>query len=189
MEEELDDLEEQDNSEKVSMDPSQFLKEFGDLPPANQKGSFGTEVFRNRLSQKKSGDADILSQKSGDSGDERNPKRSAQGDALSHNKNSKDNQRVSELTSSFKNLSEKQVGELKDQIEKVIMSNKGGLPHHLLEQFGEEIKRSGTDSSLIEHFYDFCKEKLPSDQKYKESVLFVSLFYYFLEKRQMIKGD
>ena len=84
-------------------------------------------------------------------------------------------------------LSKEQTEEFKSQIEKVLSGARGSLPPELLSKFNDEMHKTQNDSTLIEHFYEFCREKLPSDQKYKESVLFVSLFYYFLEKRQMIK--
>lgn len=47
-------------------------------------------------------------------------------------------------------------------------------------QFGQN--QPGKDH-MLDKFYKFCKEILPHDSKYKESILFVSLFYYFLEKQ------
>ncbi len=47
--------------------------------------------------------------------------------------------------------------------------------------------RKGKDSSLGDEFYKFCKEVLPNDNKYKESIFMVSLFYYFLEKNNLSK--
>ena len=43
------------------------------------------------------------------------------------------------------------------------------------------------DDNLIDDFFLFCKEQLPTDPKYKESMMFVSLFYYYLDKNQMLK--
>ncbi len=39
----------------------------------------------------------------------------------------------------------------------------------------------------MEEFYKFCEQTLPRDANYKESIMFVSLFYYFLEKKKLIK--
>ena len=59
-----------------------------------------------------------------------------------------------------------------------------------LEVFSEEISKMnfpGFDtqggSSLLDEFYEFCEQRLPYDERYKESVLLVSLFYYFIEKK------
>lgn len=54
-------------------------------------------------------------------------------------------------------------------------------------QFGA---RSPGRDNMLDEFYKFCKEILPHDSKYKESILYVSLFYYFLEKNGLkAKGD
>jgi len=85
-------------------------------------------------------------------------------------------------------LSVKEADQIRQSIQKMLdgarTSGQGG---GLMEAFEEEMRKGQADGSLIDQFYQFCREKLPSDQKYKESVLFVSLFYYFLEKKQMIK--
>ena len=50
----------------------------------------------------------------------------------------------------------------------------------------EEVSET-EDDNLIDDFFLFCKEQLPTDPKYKESMMFVSLFYYYLDKNQMLK--
>jgi hypothetical protein len=44
----------------------------------------------------------------------------------------------------------------------------------------------GEKGNLLDEFYRFCQETLPHDERYKESVLFVSMFYYFLERKKLI---
>ena len=83
-------------------------------------------------------------------------------------------------------ISQKEAEELKSQIQKMIEGSRKSLPNEIFSKFEGELKKAQDDNTLIDQFYEFCKEKLPGDQKYKESVLFVSLFYYFLEKKQMI---
>ena len=60
----------------------------------------------------------------------------------------------------------------------------------LSDQIYGRLKRASVgnkEDTLMDEFYEFCKTKLPNDDMYKESVLFVSLFYYFLEKKNLIK--
>lgn len=47
-------------------------------------------------------------------------------------------------------------------------------------------KSRGEKGNLLDEFYRFCEERLPHDERYKESVLFVSMFYYFLERKKLI---
>lgn len=49
------------------------------------------------------------------------------------------------------------------------------------------IKEDTND--MIKEFYEFCQKRLPNDQTYKESVLFVSLFYFFLENKHLVKWN
>lgn len=51
----------------------------------------------------------------------------------------------------------------------------------------QNVKPNDNQEDIMDEFYEFCKNKLPNDEMYKESVLFVSLFYYFLEKKNVIK--
>lgn len=51
---------------------------------------------------------------------------------------------------------------------------------------GRPVKE-GNEDDLMEEFYKFCKDKLPKDHNYKESIMFVSLFYYFMEKKNLLK--
>ena len=46
-------------------------------------------------------------------------------------------------------------------------------------------RRGSKDATMGEEFYRFCKEVLPKDEKYKEGIFMVSLFYYFLEKNKL----
>ena len=47
--------------------------------------------------------------------------------------------------------------------------------------------KENTQEELMDEFYKFCKDKLPKDHNYKESIMFVSLFYYFMEKKNLLK--
>ena len=51
---------------------------------------------------------------------------------------------------------------------------------NLSEEMRERLSKVKPDDKMANEFYEFCREKLPFDKSYKESVLFVSLFYYFL---------
>ena len=50
-----------------------------------------------------------------------------------------------------------------------------------------ETEVSDDEDGLLNDFHTFCREKLPTDPKYKESMMFVSMFYYFLDRRGMLK--
>ena len=36
---------------------------------------------------------------------------------------------------------------------------------------------------LLQDFYDFCV-RLPRDKKYKESIVFATMFYYYMQKKK-----
>ena len=50
-----------------------------------------------------------------------------------------------------------------------------------------ETEVSEDEEGLLDDFHRFCQDKLPSDPKYKESMMFVSLFYYYLDRKGMLK--
>lgn len=62
------------------------------------------------------------------------------------------------------------------------------MSQNLMDQCKDYIDSKNTTGKLgedtMEEFYRFCKGRLPNDKKYKESIMFVSLFYYFMEKRK-----
>ena len=103
---------------------------------------------------------------------------------------------------SIKQIQESQIHEsmLKMQ-ERSIIADEDNLRAKIYEVFNQEkdklsdqIYRKlqkpesvGKEENMMDEFYEFCKNKLPNDDMYKESVLFVSLFYYFLEKKNLIK--
>lgn len=77
---------------------------------------------------------------------------------------------------------------LRERIQALFNEEKMKMSQNLMDQCKDYIdsnnqtQRFGED--LMEEFYRFCKNKLPSDEKYKETVMFVSLFYYFMEKKR-----
>lgn len=52
----------------------------------------------------------------------------------------------------------------------------------------ESLNKRDSGANLMHEFVEFCKEILPGDNNYKESMLFVSLFYFFLDRRQIIEN-
>ena len=78
---------------------------------------------------------------------------------------------------------------IRAKVFEVFHQEKGKLGDQLLKRLQSEQPKEQKDNGLMDEFYDFCKQKLPQDEMYKESVLFVSLFYYFLEKKGMLKGN
>lgn len=39
--------------------------------------------------------------------------------------------------------------------------------------------------NTLDEFKEFCRVYLPTDDEYKESVLLISLFYYYMKKKNM----
>lgn len=89
-------------------------------------------------------------------------------------------------TSEPPKISAQDAEQIRHSIQKMLDGARGSAQGGLMKEFEDQLKQAGNDPTLIDQFFQFCREKLPSDQKYKESVLFVSLFYYFLEKKNMI---
>ena len=83
-------------------------------------------------------------------------------------------------------LSKEHADEIRQSILKLLGENRASMPAELVKRISDEMNNAQNDPNLIDQFYQFCREKLPTDKKYKESVMLVSLFYYFLEKRQML---
>ena len=87
---------------------------------------------------------------------------------------------------------------LRTKIEMMFTQEKQKLSTNIIRRCESMIKKrvntgmvpqneTSEDDNMMEEFYEFCQKKLPLDPKYKESMLFVSLFYYFLEKKGMLK--
>ena len=76
---------------------------------------------------------------------------------------------------------------LRKTVEEVFRREKEKLSEDIVERLGREVRGGGRQGDLMDEFYEFCRSTLPHDQKYKESIMFVSLFYYFLEKKKVIK--
>jgi hypothetical protein len=78
---------------------------------------------------------------------------------------------------------------LRERIQNLFEEEKLKMSQTLMDQCKDYIDSRGSPNSrfgedVMEEFYRFCKAKLPTDEKYKESIMFVSLFYYFMEKRK-----
>ena len=82
--------------------------------------------------------------------------------------------------------------QLRDIISEVFEKEKEKLSDSIVDRIelkmgkGKGKRRDSTDA-MMEEFYDFCKDILPKDRIYKESIILVSLFYYFLQKKDLIK--
>jgi len=89
--------------------------------------------------------------------------------------------------------------QLKNKIQKMFNEEKNKLGVEIMKRCESLIiKRSNNgkvietevsddEEGLLDDFHTFCRERLPSDPKYKESMMFVSMFYYFLDRRGMLK--
>ena len=77
---------------------------------------------------------------------------------------------------------------LREKIHNLFQEEKLKMSQNLMDQCKDYIDTQNISSrygeDIMEEFYRFCKSKLPNDQKYKESIMFVSLFYYFMEKKK-----
>lgn len=75
---------------------------------------------------------------------------------------------------------------LKAKIYEVFNQEKDKLSDQIYKRL-QNMTPTDKEDNVMDEFYEFCRSKLPNDDMYKESVLFVSLFYYFLEKKNLIK--
>ena len=77
---------------------------------------------------------------------------------------------------------------LRERIQTLFAEEKLKMSQNLMDQCKDYIDSKNNTGKfgedIMEEFYRFCKAKLPHDEKYKESIMFVSLFYYFMEKRK-----
>ena len=73
---------------------------------------------------------------------------------------------------------------LREEIEKVMDNFKSDLNDKVVDKIEEELKKENKNQ-LLDEFYAFCQNELPHDAKFKESMMMVSLFYYFMEKRKL----
>lgn len=78
---------------------------------------------------------------------------------------------------------------LKKQILETLEKARDSMPKEAQKTLEELVQNSPEEDSqaLMEEFFEFCQNELPSDHDYQKSMMFVSLFYYFLEKRNLIK--
>ena len=66
-------------------------------------------------------------------------------------------------------------------VREIFQQEKGKLSEELLRRIDE--KKQNGNGGLLDEFYEFCQRSLPGEQKYKDSILYISLFYFFLEKK------
>lgn len=85
-------------------------------------------------------------------------------------------------------IAESDERELRERVQEVFEQEKGKLGSKVLQRVKEKIEEdSKNGKGLMDEFYEFCERELPQDQKYKDSIMLISLFYYFLEKKNLIK--
>lgn len=77
--------------------------------------------------------------------------------------------------------------QLRAKVYEVFNQEKEKLSDQIFRRLQSGQPNAAKEKDVMEEFYEFCRNKLPTDDMYKESVLFVSLFYYFLEKKNLIK--
>ena len=77
---------------------------------------------------------------------------------------------------------------LRKKIEEVFEAEKEKLSEEVLERVRIKAQEESLGhGNLMEEFYQFCQNELPLDKKYKDSMMLVSLFYYFLDRKNLIK--
>ena len=74
-----------------------------------------------------------------------------------------------------------------ERIREIIIDVFNKEKHKIAQEIREKAKRSvspGTlDRTTLEEFQEFCDNRLPYDSEFKDRMLYVSLFYYFLERK------
>ena len=64
--------------------------------------------------------------------------------------------------------------------------NKSGIKSDIVSQIEDQMKSIHENKNLMSGFEEFCRFKLPHDAKYKDSVMILSLFYHFLDKKKLL---
>ena len=106
--------------------------------------------------------------------------------------NTKNKKIIHELILTEEDLNGVSDEELRRKIRLMFRKEKGRFSEDIIKQCEGLMDKHGLGKSknekgnLLDEFYRFCQETLPYDEKYKESVLFVSMFYYFLERKKLI---
>ena len=74
---------------------------------------------------------------------------------------------------------------LREEIERVLERHKEHFGDEVIRKIEGDI-RDKKKGNLIDQFYEFVDHDLPEDDRFKESVMMVSLFYYFLQKKKLL---
>ena len=75
--------------------------------------------------------------------------------------------------------------EFSRKVSNAVQANRNSIPHHDFERLQKTLLQENSQScSLMESFQKFCKEKLPNDNGYKDSMLLTTMFYYFIKKAE-----
>ena len=96
----------------------------------------------------------------------------------------------SQVDRSFSRIDPEDEERLLKKITEAFANEKDKLSEDIIKKLESKMKGGNIEDdngNLIDEFYRFCRETLPSDDRYKESIMFVSLFYYFLEKNNLMK--
>ena len=75
---------------------------------------------------------------------------------------------------------------IKRKMTEILDDEKDKFSADMIRKISQKME-NGIDDELMTDFFDYCKHSLPSNYQYKESVMFVTLFYYFLKKEGLIK--
>lgn len=71
---------------------------------------------------------------------------------------------------------------LNEKLNEMFEKEKGNLTPDIVRRLTEAKPGESKDKIIMEAFKEFSKNAMPESQHYKESILFVTLFYYYLRK-------
>ena len=74
-----------------------------------------------------------------------------------------------------------------DEIKEAPEREESGMNEETVDLIESKIQDMRNDKEMMNEFERFCKTALPNDKKYQNSVLILSMFYHFLDKKKMLK--
>lgn len=80
--------------------------------------------------------------------------------------------------------------DFKERVKMILDEEKNNWKNEILPELRAAIQANNMsmpqDDTLMEEFYRFCSKRLPKDADYKQTIMFVNLFYFFMEKKKML---
>lgn len=75
---------------------------------------------------------------------------------------------------------------LKNKLEDELKNADDDISSDIKRKVSQRLS-AGLNDQLMDEFFEYCKTSLPEDFRYKDSIMFVTLFYYFLKKDQLVE--